>query len=116
MGRRQVLRTVYIRRIVELEGVIKSLTVRNLTRGCAIAGPGRSMCVGSGGLGQALRTATADGTSIRATPGVRRGCAVARRVDISARCTYHAKELLGETPTGATGMAVLPARSWGRGG
>ena len=67
-----------------------------------------AMCVGSGGLGQALRAATADGTSIRATPGVRRGCAVARRVDISARCTYHAKELLGETPTGAAGMAGPP--------
>jgi hypothetical protein len=116
MGRRQVLRTVYIRRIVELEGVIKSLTVRNLTRGCGIAGPGRSMCVGSDGLGQALRAATAGGTSIRATLGVRRSCAAARGADIAARCPYHAKDLLGETPTGATETAALPPKKLGQRG
>jgi hypothetical protein len=116
MGRRQVLRTVYIRRIVELEGVIKSLTVRNLTRGCAIAGPGRSMCVGSDGLGQALCAATAGGRSIRATLGARRSCAAARGADIAARCPYHAEHLIGETPTGATETAALPPKKLGQRG
>src|SRR5713101_6413285 len=65
----------------------------------------RAICLGGGGLGQALRAATAGGTSIRATLGVRRGCAAARGADIAARCPYHAKPVLGETPTGATGTA-----------
>src|SRR5713101_6419610 len=67
----------------------------------------RSIFLGGGGLGQALRAATAGGTSIRATLGVRRGCAAARGADIAARCPCHAKPALGERPTGATGTAWL---------
>jgi hypothetical protein len=65
--------------------------------------------------GGGLRAAAAGGTTIRATLGVRKGCAAAHGADIAARCRYQARQPLGETPTGATGTAGLPKRLGQRG-